>query len=333
MYCFFTRCVRYATIIMRHLPVEHQRTNVNNSIFLEVAPEKIGMRLDSFLGSEIDSYSRTFFQQTICKGLVEINGAQIIKPAHRVCGADRIAVSIPPFDLPPAHPDARNVGVELIYSHEHFFIVNKPAFLAVHAPHPNSQPKHPTLVDWIVTTYCELKNVGLGDRPGIVHRLDKNTSGLMIIARTNYGHQIFSVLFKDRAIKKTYLAIVKGHPEQTGSIDFRIIRDPVCKVKMAHSRAYGRESLTNYRVKNYFGEHSLIEAYPVTGRTHQIRVHLAAIGYPLLGDATYGSSSKYINRHALHAWRLSFYFEEKEYQFESSLPEDMQCAVDLISAK
>jgi 23S rRNA pseudouridine1911/1915/1917 synthase len=191
-----------------------------------------------------------------------------------------------------------------------------------------------TLVDWLTSHFKEIETVGSIERPGIVHRLDKDSSGLLIIARTNYAHQIFTKLFKDRAIKKTYLALVEGHPEKSGTIDQPIGRHQTHRLRMttygASSSVPTRHAITHYKVLEYFDNYSLVEFKPETGRTHQIRVHAAFLGHPLVGDTLYASSSPFIKRHALHASSLSFNFEDKLYEFNADLPHDFATLIAQI---
>jgi 23S rRNA pseudouridine1911/1915/1917 synthase len=294
---------------------------------LSAAPAQEGMRLDSFLSMHLATHSRTYFQKLIQEGQVQVNGITTTKPGHHLTNTDTIQVTVPVLDLGKPKDLDPNLKIRIVFEHEHFLIIEKPAFLSVHAPHPTSQEA--SLIDWILANYNEIKGVGSADRPGIVHRLDKNTSGLLIIARSNYAHLKFGAMFHDRTIKKSYLALVHGHPDRVGSIDFSINRDPVQKTKMTH-QAGGRTALTHYNVREYFEKHTLLEAHPVTGRTHQIRVHVAAIGYPIVGDATYGTASSEINRQALHAYKLSFIFDNQEYNFTCEPPEDFQKLKDQL---
>ena len=184
-----------------------------------------------------------------------------------------------------------------------------------------------------------MQGVGLTDRPGIVHRLDKDTTGILLLARNNPTHAVLCGMFKDRAMHKTYLALVHGHPPKEGAIELAIARDPHNRKKMTHVdltdlkrvaliSTTKREALTHYRVLEYFENSALVEVKPVTGRTHQIRVHFAALGHPLIGDYVYGIKSKEIGRQALHAHRLLFEYEGKEYQFESPLPHDITTLIE-----
>lgn len=282
-------------------------------------------RLDSFLAERVPYYSRSFFKKLIEDGLVMINGKVVLKGSWPVRPGDNVSLEMqeqsPEVQSEERRKLVAQLQVRLMYETADFIIVDKPAGLVVHAPSEHSQEI--TLVDWAINHFHDIKGVGPSDRPGIVHRLDKETSGLMIITRTTHALMIFSDMFKERAISKTYLAVVKGHPMTSGTIEYPIARHPMGN-KMTHRDLQGRPAVTHYRVQEYFKEGAVIEAKPVTGRTHQIRVHFAGLGHPLLGDALYGSSSHHIDRHALHAHKLAFEYQGKEYSFESPLPEDMQ---------
>ncbi len=254
--------------------------------------------------------------------------------------SDTIQIALPHAEKRPIFtPVSTDLGIEIIFTHEHFFIINKPAHLLVHQTEvPTSDP---TVVDWLLSNHHELIDIGSIERPGIVHRLDKETSGLLVIARTNYAHKIFGDMFKKRTISKSYLAIVQGHPPASGSIDLSIGRHPTLRKKMTtfipdanalsttkaittRNQTSIRNALTHYNVKKYFADCSLVEVHPVTGRTHQIRVHFEAIGHPLVGDYLYGTPSKIINRHALHAASLSFTFQDTPFHFVKDIPDDFK---------
>lgn len=294
----------------------------NSSFSLVVVDKDQGQRIDFYLSNYFALYSRTFFKKLIDDNLVQINGITISKPSVLVKVNDVVTLQFPPEIATIAKEIDPNLPVELIYENEHFLIINKPPYLSVHAPsHVN---KEITLVDWLVSKFNEIRIVGSHDRPGIVHRLDKNTSGLMIVSRNNYAHEVLSNLFKNRLITKTYLAVVKGHPEKEGTISLPIARDPFVRTKMSHHYSSGRPSVTHYKVLEYFADTALVQLHPITGRTHQIRVHCMALGHPLVGDVLYGTSSKLIKRHALHATSLEFVFEGKQYSFKQEPPIDFK---------
>jgi len=220
------------------------------------------------------------------------------------------------------------LAVEIIQETDRFLIINKPAGLIVHKPGPQSTAV--TLVDWLLPRYPELATVGDGARPGIVHRLDKDTSGLMIIPRDPVTHAAIGRLFQSRAITKTYYALVVGTPPQEGEINFSITRDPRTPTRMTHSKTLGKTAYTRYAVIQQYPTMALIAAYPTTGRTHQIRVHLKAIGHPIIGDLVYGDGypkyhhpSSLIARQALHAAKLALTLDDISYSFTAPLPPDM----------
>lgn len=168
-------------------------------------------------------------------------------------------------------------------------------------------------------------------RPGIVHRLDKDTSGILVVAKTPQAQAYFSDLFKNRKIEKTYLAVVSGHPEKSGTIKSNIIRNQKHKQKMTISEIDGRTARTSWQVLEYLKDAALLEVKPFTGRTHQIRVHLESIGHPIIGDIVYGQKSDLINRQALHAYKLKFDFENIAYIFSWYMPKDMQELISKLS--
>lgn len=302
----------------------------NATFTFRIEPTQVGQRLDFFLAGKFSSYSRTFLQKMIIDGAVCVNGAICTKQGLKLKQDDVLIVTIPDASTRQHEPVKQvDFNIEILHTHEHFLIINKPAGLATHAS--STAPEEPTLVDWITQHFHEIKNVGAIDRPGIVHRLDKDTSGVMVIARTNHAHCVFGDIFKNKHIQKTYLALVEGHPAIKGTIDIPIGRHPVLRHKMhafkpneRHQSATLRESCTHYSVLTYFEDTALIQAKPVTGRTHQIRVHMAAIGHPLLGDQTYGKKSKLIKRHALHAHKIEFTFDEQQFEFSCHPPADFQ---------
>jgi 23S rRNA pseudouridine1911/1915/1917 synthase len=305
--------------------VENIQLKPGSTVGITVMALQEPMRIDQFLARSFIGYSRSFFQNLIASGSITVNGIAISKPRLLIKPHDAINIHVPsPRPLGQIDERARQLPIELIYEHEHFLIVSKPAGIITHQPHISSDMV--TLVDWLIYYYKELATGSDALRPGIVHRLDRDTSGLLIVARTDYAHAQFSAFFKDRAIHKTYLALVSGHPEPEGVIDFAINRHPTDPTRMTHTFGAGRQAKTHYRVSEFFKDSALIELNPVTGRTHQIRVHCAAIGHPLLGDSVYGSASKVIKRQALHACQLSFEFEGIPYTFYKEPPADFMQA-------
>jgi len=301
----------------------------NSSYDLTVLAGESGMRLDKFLSDRFDSYSRNFFQQLIDKSRVLVNEVSCAKSGVIVKLGDAVNVTFPPErSVVVSEALDKDIGVEVLHEEEEFLVVYKPAGLLVHTPHHLSVEV--TLVDWLLKHYREINDVGYVDRPGIVHRLDKDTSGILVVPRTCRAHAIFTDMFRERRIHKLYYAVVSGHPAERGLIDLPIGRDPHYRSRMKafkpteQSAGKLRDAVTHYKVAQYFREYSLVQVRLVTGRTHQIRVHFAAHGHPLIGDLLYGRQSRRLPRHALHAYELSFKFGGCDYRFSCPMPEDFQ---------
>lgn len=285
--------------------------------------EQEGQRLDLFACEKFSDYSRSFFKTLIENGAVLVNQKIPHKAGLKLKKADVVTIMFAPLTTKRIYKqeELEKLGIEIIHRHSDFLVIYKPAGILVHPPSAKSDVL--CVTDWVVGLCKETQYVGYVDRPGIVHRLDKDTSGLLLIALSNQAHAKLSQLFKQRAIQKTYLAVVKGHPEKTGTVDLALGRHPVVRNKIAPLKN-GRPSVSHYTVVDYFEDTTLVEVKPVTGRTHQIRVHLAAIGHPLIGDTTYGTASKLINRHALHAQKLAFEYDGQLLSFEKEIPEDLK---------
>lgn len=295
-----------------------------NTVFSGDTPQRIDLFLASHHGQ-----SRTYFQELIASKHVFVNTALAKKPSLLLKQGDTVEVHFPSLEeIKAAKAVDPSLKIEIVFEHEDFLVINKPARLSVHAPSKNTNEG--SLVDWLLSRFQELENVGSQERPGIVHRLDKDTSGLLLVARNRMAHELLSDMFKQRLIKKTYHAVVKGHPETAGAIDFPIARDAVHRIKMTHKSVAGRDAHTAYKVLHYFKDASLLELRPLTGRTHQLRVHCVALGYPILGDRLYGPSSKLIERQALHAFSLEFEYKGKSYFFSKEAPTDFAQLVCIL---
>ena len=252
-------------------------------------------------------------------GSVLLNGHPA-KPSHKVKRGDLVSVHVPPPR--PLALTPQWMPLEVVYQDGDIVVINKPAGLSVHPG-----PGHPdrTLVNVLLALCPDIEGIGEGVRPGIVHRLDKDTSGLMVVAKTHHAHLSLSGQIKDRQVIKSYLALATGTiTPPKGQIDSPIARDPRHRKRMAVVLG-GRDSSTRYRVMEKIAGYSLVELYLKTGRTHQVRVHLAHLGYPLLGDALYGKPSPVLSRHFLHAHHLGFRHPttNEDMEFHSSLPEDL----------
>lgn len=306
---------------------------------LQVPENTTSTRIDKYLSEQFPFYSRNFFQHLITLNRVLINNKIIEKSSAPVQSNDIIDVTFPPKRAVETDKIiAQDTNVSIVHEHEHFLILHKPAGLLVHPPTNLSDAV--TLVDWVVHHYQTISDVGYVDRPGIVHRLDRDTSGLIVIPKTNYAHSVFGDMFRNRTIKKTYLAVVHGHPPKEGTVELLIGRDPITKTKMTTfqtpaqcATGKARTATSHYTVLEYFKDAALVEVRPVTGRTHQIRVHLTAIGHPLFGDHVYGKESSLIGRHALHAARLSFNFDGTDFSFSNDVPADFSQLLDKLRAR
>jgi 23S rRNA pseudouridine1911/1915/1917 synthase len=284
-------------------------------------------RLDKYVCTEIPELSRTQVQRLIAAGNITVNG-KAAKPGLRLSQGDEIDITIPP--TPPRELKPEAIPFKIIYEDDDLLVVDKPAGLTVH-PAPG-HPAH-TLVNAILAHFPHLADIGDSLRPGVVHRLDRDTSGVILVAKNSAAQANLSKQFKSHSVTKAYLALAKGKLEpESGIIEADIGRDPKNRKKMAVV-AEGREARTEYRVVKYIGNYTLLEVVPETGRTHQIRVHLAAIGFPVVGDKVYGVGSKHLSRQFLHACRLGFKLPATgEYvEFESELPDDLQKALEAIS--
>jgi 23S rRNA pseudouridine1911/1915/1917 synthase len=282
-----------------------------------------GVRLDKFVGERCPELSRTHAQKLIAAGFITVNGRPV-KSSFKLTLNDRVDISIPPESPAPLSPEA--IPLKIVYEDNDLLVVDKPAGLPVH-PAPG-HPAH-TLVNAVLGYLPALADDVDSIRPGIVHRLDKDTSGLIIVAKNRLAHENLSDQFKSRSVSKSYIVLVKGKlvPE-SGIIEAAIGRDPRNRQRMAVVER-GREARTEYRVLKYVGGYTLLEIRPQTGRTHQIRVHLAAIGFPVVGDASYGVPSPHLSRQFLHASRIGFRLPStNEYvEFSAPLPPDLEKAL------
>jgi 23S rRNA pseudouridine1911/1915/1917 synthase len=283
------------------------------------------IRLDKYLTQVLPQFSRAYLQKLIVQGYILVNG-QRTKANQRLSNVDKITVELPPLHL---HPLAEPIPLTIIYEDEDILVIDKPAGLTVH-PAPG-HPSH-TLVNAILAHCPSLAMSNELMRPGIVHRLDKDTSGLIVIAKNDSAREYLSAQFKNRTVIKGYLVLVKGrlYPEQ-GIIEAPIGRDPHSRRRMAIVET-GKEATTRYQVRKYLDDYTLVEVTPLTGRTHQIRVHLSAIGYPVVGDSLYRTKSADLNRQFIHAYRLGFCLPStKQYQeFIAPLPVDLERALEYL---
>lgn len=310
------------------------------NIDVTVGADETGRRFDQFVSARLPESSRRTVNQMIRLGRITVNSAAK-KPGHRLQFMDHVAGEIPALGIAdPCEIMPEALALDILYEDDCLLVINKPPGLVVHPA-----PGHPsgTLVHGLCYHYPEIKHAGPPDRPGIVHRLDKDTSGLLLVAKTEKARLQLAGLFRSRKIEKTYLAFVYGNPaDEMGRITHRISRHKKHRKKMAISPdpSEGRDADTTWRVVDHFNGVCLLRLGIKTGRTHQIRVHCAAIGHPLVGDDTYGYRNPLralklpgetaglistIHRQMLHASTITFPHPETGLQttFESPLPEDM----------
>ena len=286
-----------------------------------------GFRVDAFLPTKLPDISRVTAQRLIKTGNVLKNGATV-KASNRLVQGDLLTVTIPPPEPIDLEPDWLNL--EFLYEDQDIVAVNKPAGISVH---PSGNNRRGTLVNGLIAQISDLSEIGGIERPGIVHRLDKDTSGIILVAKNDYSHHHLGQQFKDRKLEKKYLALVSGLPRSTeGIIEGPIGRDPRNRKRMAIVTD-GKHARTRYKILGGTPHQSLLEVQLDTGRTHQIRVHMASIGHPIIGDRTYGGKSSLVDRQFLHAHKISFTHPRKNrtLSFTAALPSDLRTALDLIA--
>ena len=286
------------------------------------------LRVDRFLARELREYSRSRIQQLIRAGFVRLNGATT-RPRQLVRGDDEIEVTEPPPEKIETQPEP--MPLDILFEDDDLIVINKPAGLVVH---PGAGHRDHTLVNALLSHCPTLSGIGGKERPGIVHRLDKDTSGCLVVAKNDATHWDLSRQFAERTVEKIYLALVAGKlRKQTGVIEEKIGRHPVQRKRMSVASPRGRAARTEYCVVRTGDRASLIECRLHSGRTHQVRVHLHHVGHPVLGDKVYGSHlAKDFPRQMLHARRLGFRHPRTgEWKvFEAPLPDDFATAVKLV---
>jgi 23S rRNA pseudouridine1911/1915/1917 synthase len=310
-----------------------------------VTPEQAHQRLDAFLAIHFDQYSRVQLRKAIIDGLVTVNGKnKPIKVAYRMHEGDVVGMTLPSF--PKAGPQPEEIALDILYEDDHLAVVNKPPGMVVH---PARGHWSGTLTSALAFHFESLSTAGGPTRPGIVHRLDRDTSGVILAAKTDFAHNALAAQFEGRTVEKEYFAIVVGSPDlDQDLIDLPIGIHPYQREKMAIRRdhATSRPARTIFQVVERFQGFAAVRVLPQTGRTHQIRVHMDAIGYPVLCDKLYGGRSKIthgeirrkfdhrtpedealvLERQALHARRIVFAhpLDQRRMEFEAPLPEDIE---------
>ena len=277
-------------------------------------------RLDKVLTVEL-GLSRTTIQSWLKAGLISVNG-EVVKSNYKAQSGDEVTILQKEEDVITIQPE--NIPLDVIYENEDFIVLNKSYGMVVHPAYGNYTG---TLVNALLYYTKNLSSVNGNIRPGIIHRLDKDTSGLILVAKNNYAHAKLASMFIEKTIHKTYLCIVKGNFSEenlSGKIENLIGRDTKDRKKMAVVKENGKIAISNYRVVEQVEGYSLVEVAIETGRTHQIRVHMKSINHVILGDSVYGTEDKNVKRQMLHAYKLEFLnpLDNKEYVFKGKLFND-----------
>ncbi|MEO5888227.1 MAG: RluA family pseudouridine synthase [Anaerolineales bacterium] len=286
---------------------------------------EISERLDKFLVGQLPEFSRSRIQGLIADGFVDVNDHAAKKAGQTLENESTVTVRIPP----PVPTDliAENIPLEIIFENDDMLVVNKEAGMVVH---PAAGHADGTLVNAVLGYDPEIEGIGGEERPGVVHRLDKETSGLILLAKNERSHRWLQDQFRLRKVEKTYLALVDGKPPTpSGRVEAYIGRDPSHRKRMAIvSESRGREAISEYKTLESFKSHTLLEFHPLTGRTHQIRLHCEFLHCPIVGDKIYGrkKTSVDIDRHFLHAYRLKIALpnETEARIFEAPLPDELE---------
>lgn len=295
----------------------------------EVDPRNDGERLDRYLARSLETLSRSEVQRLVKAGLVAVEGVPILKSAHRLTGGDFVTVQIPKPQ--PQALIAESIPLTVLYEDDDLVAIDKPAGMVVHPAHSHETG---TLINAALARWPQIANLVGEGRPGIVHRLDKDTSGVIVLAKTPSAFRALQDQFKHRIVRKHYVALAAGIPDNPdGVIDAPLGRDPRQRKRMAVVRR-GRPALTRYHVAEKFRDYALLDVYPLTGRTHQIRVHLAWMGYPVVGDKVYGHRKQRFDlpRHFLHAAQLTLRSPSggHELVFSAPLPEDLTQVLEIL---
>ena len=307
---------------------------MSEPVRLRVAPEDAGKRLDRVLHERLAQYSRARIQQWIRGGRVLVNGSPG-RPARTVRAGETIEVE--PAEAPPLHASPEDIPLHVLYEDGGVVAIDKPAGMVVHA---GAGIHSGTLVNALLHRFEALSGVGGALRPGIVHRLDRYTSGVLLVAKNDAAHHALAEQFSGRQVEKTYIALVHGKVKaESGRIDRPIARDPRHRTRMTARLGEGRAAWSEYRVVKRFERFTLLEVRIGTGRTHQIRVHLSGLGHPVVGDTLYGAPANVeglppLGRYFLHAHRIRFHAPAtgEEVTVESPLPRELEEWLEHVAA-
>jgi 23S rRNA pseudouridine1911/1915/1917 synthase len=315
-------------------PINQAKQQVNDRVLKFHFDKKTPQRLDKFLVELLQEFSRSRIQALIADGLVDVNGHAAKKAGQTLESGFDVTVRIPPPI--PTNLIAENIPLDIVFENDDLIVVNKPAGMVVHPAVGHSSG---TLVNAVLGYEPDIEGIGGEERPGVVHRLDKETSGLILLAKNERAHRGLQDQFRLRKVEKTYLALVDGKPPTpSGRVEAYIGRDPSHRKQMAIvSESRGREAISEYKTVESFANHTLLEFHPLTGRTHQIRLHCAFLGCPIVGDQVYGRKkpSVEINRHFLHAYRLKIILpgEKEPRVFEAVLPSELESVLRALRSQ
>jgi 23S rRNA pseudouridine1911/1915/1917 synthase len=317
-------------------------------ITIEVAPDQADKRLDQYLASHLTETSRARVQLLIGEEKVLVDDVAQ-KSSFRLRGGEKITI-LGEAQLPPLRALAENIPLDVVYEDDDLAVINKPAGMMVHAGAgaTEAERNRGTLVNGLLYRFNNLSSMSGELRPGIVHRLDKETSGLIVVAKNDEAHRKLASQFSGREVKKTYIALVHGWPEQNqGTISAAISRDDVRRIRMTTRGSGGREAVTHYTVQKRYdsavGKFALLEVKIDTGRTHQIRVHLSSLGLPVAGDTLYGAPRELrgknaawasLQRNFLHSAQLQFTHPrtQKQLSFSAELPAELKSFLAKVEA-
>ena len=319
----------------------------NETQIYHIQEDQRGTRLDRFLINATEGVSRTYLQRLIRDGDVTVNGKTGKQPSYVLRDGDQVCLTLPPpRPLDTAQPE--KISLDILHEDSHLIVLNKPAGMLVH---PANGVNVGTLVNALLAHCTDLSGIGGVERPGIVHRLDKGTSGVVVVAKTDVVHRGLSAQFERHSITRQYIAVVCGAPTETiGTIDARIARSRRDRRRMTTVETGGRRAVTHYKVLERYPQFACVQLTLETGRLHQIRVHLQHIGHPVVGDAVYGGEQRALNdadtpalkqrlsqlkRQALHARMLGFEHPatREHLTFSAEMPKDMQRVVDVLSGQ
>ena len=298
--------------------------NIKETITVQAEAQDKGKRIDKFISEVVDDATRSYIQKLISEGLVEIQGKKVTKSGNKLKGNESITINLPEDEVLELVPE--DIPLDIIYEDSDIIVVNKGPDMVVHPAHGNYSG---TLVNALLYHTKELSGINGDIRPGIVHRLDKDTSGIIVVAKNDAAHENLAKMFKEKNLEKTYMCIAKGiFKDKEGRLETLIGRDPKDRKKMAVVEENGKLAISNYKVLDESKNHSLVEVKIETGRTHQIRVHMKYLNHPIMGDTTYGNGSDGAKRQILHAYKLKFIHPRtgEEMTVVAPLPEDFKGA-------